>query len=108
MENAHAKESVECLAYFDVSETTGLTLDQVKRSQAKYGFNGEESVEASEKMFDCNVTMLGQINRTGHFEGEVERIPNVACLVVISWEQTSDLDSIMEEKQQLPYCISRL
>uniref|UniRef100_A0A671KI87 Cation-transporting P-type ATPase N-terminal domain-containing protein n=1 Tax=Sinocyclocheilus anshuiensis TaxID=1608454 RepID=A0A671KI87_9TELE len=40
MENSHIKEPAECLAYFGVSETTGLALDQVKKSQAKYGFNG--------------------------------------------------------------------
>uniref|UniRef100_A0A672KM24 Calcium-transporting ATPase n=1 Tax=Sinocyclocheilus grahami TaxID=75366 RepID=A0A672KM24_SINGR len=39
MENSHIKEPAECLAYFGVSETTGLSLDQVKKSQAKYGFN---------------------------------------------------------------------
>uniref|UniRef100_A0A8C1J7J8 Calcium-transporting ATPase n=1 Tax=Cyprinus carpio TaxID=7962 RepID=A0A8C1J7J8_CYPCA len=39
MENAHTKDTAECLAYFDVSETTGLAPDQVKKSQAKYGFN---------------------------------------------------------------------
>lgn len=46
MENAHTKDTAECLAYFGVSETTGLDLDQVKKSQAKYGFNGEESMDA--------------------------------------------------------------
>uniref|UniRef100_A0A8C2I0E6 P-type Ca(2+) transporter n=1 Tax=Cyprinus carpio TaxID=7962 RepID=A0A8C2I0E6_CYPCA len=39
MENAHTKETAECLAYFGVSETTGLSPDQVKKNQAKYGFN---------------------------------------------------------------------
>uniref|UniRef100_A0A8C2I0A5 P-type Ca(2+) transporter n=1 Tax=Cyprinus carpio TaxID=7962 RepID=A0A8C2I0A5_CYPCA len=43
MENAHTKETAECLAYFGVSETTGLSPDQVKKNQAKYGFNGEDS-----------------------------------------------------------------
>uniref|UniRef100_A0A673NJU0 Calcium-transporting ATPase n=1 Tax=Sinocyclocheilus rhinocerous TaxID=307959 RepID=A0A673NJU0_9TELE len=42
MENAHTKETAECLAYFSVSETTGLAPDQVKKNQDKYGFNGEE------------------------------------------------------------------
>ena len=39
MENAHTKETPECLAYFGVSESTGLTPEQVKKNQAKYGFN---------------------------------------------------------------------
>lgn len=45
MENAHTKEPAECLAYFGVSESTGLAPDQVKKNQAKYGFNGEESMD---------------------------------------------------------------
>uniref|UniRef100_A0A2K6UVN2 Calcium-transporting ATPase n=1 Tax=Saimiri boliviensis boliviensis TaxID=39432 RepID=A0A2K6UVN2_SAIBB len=39
MEAAHAKTTEECLAYFGVSETTGLTPDQVKRHLEKYGPN---------------------------------------------------------------------
>ncbi|XP_070586492.1 sarcoplasmic/endoplasmic reticulum calcium ATPase 1-like [Erythrolamprus reginae] len=39
MENAHAKTGEECLAYFGVSEHTGLSPDQVKRSMEKYGPN---------------------------------------------------------------------
>ncbi|XP_065098735.1 ATPase sarcoplasmic/endoplasmic reticulum Ca2+ transporting 1, like isoform X1 [Paramisgurnus dabryanus] len=39
MEDAHAKNTAECLAYFGVSETTGLTPDQFKRSLNKYGYN---------------------------------------------------------------------
>lgn len=41
MDNAHAKTVEECLAYFGVSETTGLSPEQVKRSLEKYGPNGE-------------------------------------------------------------------
>uniref|UniRef100_A0A5F9CBB7 Calcium-transporting ATPase n=1 Tax=Oryctolagus cuniculus TaxID=9986 RepID=A0A5F9CBB7_RABIT len=39
MEAAHSKSTEECLAYFGVSETTGLTPDQVKRHLEKYGHN---------------------------------------------------------------------
>uniref|UniRef100_A0A8C9W097 Calcium-transporting ATPase n=1 Tax=Scleropages formosus TaxID=113540 RepID=A0A8C9W097_SCLFO len=41
MDNAHTKEPAECLAYFGVNENTGLSPDQVKKSLAKYGYNGE-------------------------------------------------------------------
>lgn len=41
MENAHAKTSEECLAYFGVSEHTGLSPEQVKKNMEKYGPNGE-------------------------------------------------------------------
>ncbi|XP_015681857.1 sarcoplasmic/endoplasmic reticulum calcium ATPase 1-like [Protobothrops mucrosquamatus] len=39
MENAHAKTSEECLAYFGVSEHTGLSPEQVKKNLEKYGPN---------------------------------------------------------------------
>lgn len=41
MENAHTKASPDCLAYFGVSEATGLTPDQFKKNLEKYGHNGE-------------------------------------------------------------------
>ena len=44
MENAHTQEPPACLAYFNVSEGTGLTPEQVKKNLAKYGYNGEESM----------------------------------------------------------------
>ncbi|KAJ8414183.1 hypothetical protein AAFF_G00050530 [Aldrovandia affinis] len=39
MENSHMKTPPECLAYFGVNEVTGLTPDQFKKNQAKFGFN---------------------------------------------------------------------
>lgn len=45
MEAAHSKSTEECLAYFGVSETTGLTPDQVKRHIEKYGPNGKCPLE---------------------------------------------------------------
>uniref|UniRef100_A0A8C4MDW3 Calcium-transporting ATPase n=1 Tax=Equus asinus asinus TaxID=83772 RepID=A0A8C4MDW3_EQUAS len=41
MEAAHSKTTEECLAYFGVSETAGLTPEQVKRHLEKYGPNGK-------------------------------------------------------------------
>lgn len=43
MENAHTKGPAECLAYFGVSEKTGLSLDQFKKNLEKYGYNGERT-----------------------------------------------------------------
>ncbi|XP_051509700.1 sarcoplasmic/endoplasmic reticulum calcium ATPase 2-like isoform X1 [Myxocyprinus asiaticus] len=39
MENAHAKSVEEVYSYFSVNESTGLTLDQVKRQRDKWGPN---------------------------------------------------------------------
>lgn len=41
MEDAHAKTSEEVLKHFGTNEEVGLTSDQVKTFQAKYGPNGE-------------------------------------------------------------------
>lgn len=40
MEDAHAKTVDEVQNFFNVDPEKGLTLDQVKRNQAKYGPNG--------------------------------------------------------------------
>lgn len=40
MENAHTKSVEEVYAYFCVNESTGLSLDEVKRQREKWGLNG--------------------------------------------------------------------
>ncbi|EHB11840.1 Sarcoplasmic/endoplasmic reticulum calcium ATPase 1 [Heterocephalus glaber] len=52
MEAAHAKTTEECLAYFGVNETTGLTPDQVKRHLEKYGPNGKSLWELVVEQFE--------------------------------------------------------
>ncbi|XP_055023646.2 sarcoplasmic/endoplasmic reticulum calcium ATPase 2 isoform X1 [Misgurnus anguillicaudatus] len=39
MENAHIKSVEEVYSYFDVNESTGLTLEQVKKQREKWGTN---------------------------------------------------------------------
>lgn len=41
MEDAHAKSVDEVLNYFSVDPERGLTIDQIKRNQEKYGPNGK-------------------------------------------------------------------
>lgn len=43
MEDAHAKTTEEVLKHFGTNEEVGLTPDQVKNFQAKYGPNGKKS-----------------------------------------------------------------
>ena len=43
MELAHTKSVGEVLEFFNVNESTGLTSDEVKLSQEKYGPNGMNS-----------------------------------------------------------------
>lgn len=59
MEDAYTKKPSECLAYFAVSETTGLSPDQVKKNLAKYGYNGKIHVMSWRRM-----------------QGLIERLPN--------------------------------
>lgn len=40
MEQAHVKTSEEVLAHFSTDSEKGLTEDQVRRYQEKYGLNG--------------------------------------------------------------------
>jgi hypothetical protein len=41
MEDAHAKSVDEVLKYFNTNQELGLTNDQIKQYQAKYGPNGK-------------------------------------------------------------------
>ena len=41
MEDAHCKTVEEVQNYFNVDPEKGLSPDQVKRNQEKYGLNGE-------------------------------------------------------------------
>ena len=40
MENSHTKSVEEVYSYFCVNESTGLSLDEVKRQKEKWGLNG--------------------------------------------------------------------
>lgn len=40
MENAHTKSVEEVYSHFCVNESTGLSLDEVKRQREKWGLNG--------------------------------------------------------------------
>ncbi|KAL8180139.1 UNVERIFIED_CONTAM: Sarcoplasmic/endoplasmic reticulum calcium ATPase 2 [Gekko kuhli] len=43
MENAHTKTVEEVLAYFSVNESTGLSLEQVKKLRERWGANDSGS-----------------------------------------------------------------
>lgn len=44
MEDGHAKTTEEVINYFNVDPERGLTPDQIKRNQEKYGPNGESQL----------------------------------------------------------------
>lgn len=43
MENAHTKSVEEVYGHFCVNESTGLSLDEVKRQREKWGLNGRDT-----------------------------------------------------------------
>lgn len=44
MDNAHTKTVDEVYGAFNVNESTGLSLEQVKKQRERYGPNGKEPV----------------------------------------------------------------
>lgn len=44
MEDGHAKSVEEVIKYFNVDPERGLSADQVKRNQEKYGPNGKLTI----------------------------------------------------------------
>lgn len=51
MDNAHTKTVEEVYSFFNVNESTGLSLDQVKKQRERYGPNGKEPVTVSFFLF---------------------------------------------------------
>lgn len=45
MDNAHTKTVEEVFSFFNVNESTGLSLEDVKKQRERYGANGKELVE---------------------------------------------------------------
>ncbi|TSO77750.1 Sarcoplasmic/endoplasmic reticulum calcium ATPase 2 [Bagarius yarrelli] len=52
MENAHTKSVEEVYSYLNVNESTGLSLDQVKRQRDKWGPNGKSLWELVIEQFE--------------------------------------------------------
>lgn len=47
MDNAHTKTVEEVYSFFNVNESTGLSLEQVKKQRERYGPNGKRPVHLS-------------------------------------------------------------
>lgn len=61
------KNVEEVYSYFSVNESTGLTLDQVKRQREKWGPNGTCSSRAAtrDRRFDVDVKLLHLLQSAG-------------------------------------------
>lgn len=44
MDNAHTKTVEEVLSFFNVNESTGLSLEEVRKQRDRYGPNGKGTV----------------------------------------------------------------
>lgn len=59
MEDAHAKSVDEVLKHFATNQELGLTNDQIKQYQAKYGPNGKlKFTHFYHNTFVCEITMF--------------------------------------------------
>jgi Cation transporter/ATPase, N-terminus len=50
MEDAHARTVDEVVTYFNLDTDKGLSPDQVKRNQEKYGLNGKFQFKKNSKL----------------------------------------------------------
>lgn len=83
MENAHTKTVEEVLAHFNVNESTGLGLEQVKKQKERWGPNGTCS-RGAEVPGQGNVCLLwrrGPICRRFHckhfLSGPIPAVPGI-------------------------------
>uniref|UniRef100_A0A8C5R3F7 Calcium-transporting ATPase n=1 Tax=Leptobrachium leishanense TaxID=445787 RepID=A0A8C5R3F7_9ANUR len=118
MENAHMKNTEECLAYFGVNETTGLSQDLVKRNFDKYGPNGKSLWElVAEQFEDLLVRILllaacisfvlawfeeGEETVTAFVEPFVILLILIANAVVGVWQERNAEDAIEALKEYEP------
>ncbi|XP_069590950.1 sarcoplasmic/endoplasmic reticulum calcium ATPase 1 isoform X2 [Ranitomeya imitator] len=77
MQDAHTKNTEECLAYFGVNENTGLSLDQVKKNFDKFGPN-ELPAEEGKSLWELVIEQ---------FEDLLVRILLLAAIIsfVLAW-----------------------
>jgi len=73
MDNSHTKSVEEVYSYFCVNESTGLSLEEVKRLKEKWGLNGTTLYTLYTAA--VNETMLKRK------KGEEEE----KCLVIVTW-----------------------
>uniref|UniRef100_A0A671N2M6 P-type Ca(2+) transporter n=1 Tax=Sinocyclocheilus anshuiensis TaxID=1608454 RepID=A0A671N2M6_9TELE len=82
MENSHTKSVEEVYSYFSVNESTGLTLDQVKRQKEKWGPN-ELPAEEGKSIWELVIEQ---------FEDLLVRILLLAACIsfVLAWFEEGD------------------
>jgi len=67
MEDGHIKTVDEVVNYFSVDPERGLTLDQVKRNQEKYGPNGEFQLFEHNYVCAVNVPFTANVSSVVYY-----------------------------------------
>uniref|UniRef100_A0A8C6KH73 Calcium-transporting ATPase n=1 Tax=Nothobranchius furzeri TaxID=105023 RepID=A0A8C6KH73_NOTFU len=91
MENAHIKESNEVLAYFGVTEDSGLSPEQVKKSLETYGYN-ELPAEEGKSIWELVVEQ---------FEDLLVRILLLAACISFERNAESAIEALKEYEPEM-------
>uniref|UniRef100_A0A673LGB3 Calcium-transporting ATPase n=1 Tax=Sinocyclocheilus rhinocerous TaxID=307959 RepID=A0A673LGB3_9TELE len=107
MENTHTKSVEEVYSYLSVNESTGLTLDQVKRQREKWGPNGTSNGMCRDLTYFFLLQVLawfeeGEETITAFVEPFVILLILIANAIVGVWQERNAENAIEALKEYEP------